>query len=61
MYEHCGTRQERSTLQLNGPGLRWLFARVIAPAPQPEPSNYLKSAMRDTSFLRSFSRCRRYV
>ena len=26
---HCGTRQERSTLLLNGPGLRRLFATLL--------------------------------
>jgi len=26
---HCGTRQERSTLQLNAPGLKWLFAMLL--------------------------------
>ena len=34
---------------------------VVAPAPQPEPANRLRSATRDLSFLRSDSRCRRYV
>ena len=34
---------------------------VVAPAPQPEPASRLKSATRDVSFLRSDSRCRRYV
>jgi len=34
---------------------------VFAPAPQPEPANRLRSATRDVSFLRSDSRCRRYV
>jgi len=28
-YEHCGTRQERSTLQLNSPGIGWLFATLL--------------------------------
>ena len=35
--------------------------RVVAPAPQPEPANHFRSATRDVSFLRSESRCRRYV
>jgi len=34
---------------------------VVAPAPQPEPASCLKSATRDVSFLRSDSRCHRYV
>ena len=32
-----------------------------APATQPEPASRLRSATRDVSFLRSDSRCRRYV
>jgi len=44
----------------------WARARVavrnvVAPAPQPEPARCLRSATRDVSFLRSDSRCRRYV
>jgi len=35
--------------------------RVVAPAPQPEPASRLRSSTRDVSFLRSDSRCRRYV
>jgi len=34
---------------------------VVAPAPQPEPAICLKSAMHDVKFLRSDSRCWRYV
>jgi len=34
---------------------------VVATAPQPEPASRFKSAMRDINFLRSDSRCRRYV
>jgi len=34
---------------------------VVAPAPQPETANRLKSAKRDVNFLRSDSRCRRCV
>jgi len=34
---------------------------IAAPAPQPEPANHFRSATRDVSFLRSVSRCRRYV
>jgi len=34
---------------------------VVAPALQPEPASRLRSATRDVSFLRSDSRCRRYV
>jgi len=34
---------------------------VAAPASQPEPASRLRSATRDVSFLRSDSRCRRYV
>jgi len=32
-YEHCGTKQERSTLQSNGPGLEWLFATLLLQRP----------------------------
>ena len=35
--------------------------KVVAPAPQPEPANHLRSATQDVSFLRSDSRCLRYV
>ena len=35
--------------------------RRVAPAHQPEPASRLRSATRDVSFLRSYSRCRRYV
>ena len=35
--------------------------RVVAPVPQPEPASHFRSATRDVSFLRSDSRCRRYV
>ena len=35
--------------------------RVVAPAPQPEAASSLTSATRDVSFLRSDSRCLRYV
>ena len=42
------------------PRFRWLFA-AVSPAPQPEPASRLKSATSDFSFLRSDSRCRRYV
>jgi len=34
---------------------------VVASAPQPEPASRFRSAMRDVSFLRSDSSCRRYV
>jgi len=37
------------------------FRRAVAPAPQPEAASRLRSATRDVSFLRSDSRCRRYV
>jgi len=40
---------------------RMAVRKVVAPAPQPEPANRLRSATRDVSFLRSDSRCRRYV
>ena len=40
---------------------RVAICRVVVPAPQPEPASHLKSATRDVSFLRSDSRCRRYV
>jgi len=32
-YKHCGTKQERSTLQLNAPGLGWLFATLLLQHP----------------------------
>jgi len=35
--------------------------RVVTAAPQPEPVSRLRSATRGVSFLRSDSRCRRYV
>jgi len=46
--------------------VEWTRARVtvrnvVAPAPQPEPASRLRSATRYVSFLRSDSRCRRYV
>ena len=34
---------------------------VIVPALQPEPASRLKSVTRDVSFVRSDSRCHRYV
>ena len=34
---------------------------IVAPAPQPEPAMRLKSTTRDVKFLRSDSRCQRYV
>ena len=33
--EHCGTRQEISTLLLNGPGLRWLLTTIFPQHPSP--------------------------
>ena len=46
--------------------VEWTRARVavhnvVAPAPQPEPESRLTSSTRDVSFLRSDSRCGRYV
>jgi len=38
-----------------------LACNVVPPAPQLEPASRLKSATRNVSFLRSDSRCRRYV
>jgi len=32
-YEHCGTREEHSTLRLNAPGLGWLFAEILPQNP----------------------------
>ena len=40
---------------------RLYIRRVGAPAPQPEPSNRLRSPMREVSFLWSDSMCRQYV
>jgi len=51
----------RSTLLLGGPGLKVHVRKVFAPAPQPELASRLKCATRDVNFLRSDSRCRRYV
>ena len=58
--QHCGTKQERSILQLNAPGLRWLFATLMLQHPN-QSQQAARSATRDVSFLRSDSRCRRYV
>jgi len=41
---------------LNGPRLGWLFATLLL---QPQPASLFKTVMRDVSFLRSDSRCRR--
>jgi len=40
---------------------RVAIRRVVASAPQPEPASRLRRAMRDVNFLRSDSRCRRYL
>jgi len=40
---------------------RVAICRVVAPAPQPDPASRLRSGTRDVSFLRSDSRCRRYM
>jgi len=40
---------------------RVAVSRVFAEAPQSEPANCLRNSTRDVSFLRSDSRCRRYV
>ena len=40
---------------------RAAIRRVLAPAAQPEPASRVMSATHDVSFLRSDSRCRRYV
>ena len=37
------------------------FRNVVVPAPQSERASRFKSATRDVNFLRSDSRCRRYV
>jgi len=58
--QHWGTKQERSILQLNAPGLRWLFATLMLQHPN-QSQQAARSATRDVSFLRSDSRCRRYV
>jgi len=44
--------QEPSTLLLNGPALRWLFAAlfVAASVTHPEPTSRLKRATRDVNF-----------
>ena len=40
----------------------WVAVRkVVTPAPQPQPASRLKSVTCDVGFLRSDSRCRRYV
>ena len=41
--------------------VRTAVRNVVAPAPQPDPASRLRSATRGVSFLRSDSRCRRYV
>jgi len=56
--EYSGTRQDHSTLLLNGPGLRWLFPTLLL---QPKPASCLKSAPHDISFLRIDSRGQQYV
>jgi len=33
-YEQCGTRQERSTLRLNAPGLGWLIPTLLLQHPK---------------------------
>ena len=43
---HWGTRQERSTLLLNGPGLRWLFATLLLQQPS-QRASHLKSRAHD--------------
>ena len=58
--EHCGNRQERSTLRLNVPRLRWLFAGSLLQHPT-GPASRLRSAKRDISFLWSDARCQRYL
>jgi len=40
---------------------RVAIRRVVATETQPAPASRLRSATRDVSFLRSDSRCRRYV
>ena len=58
--EHCGTKQEGSILQLNTPGLGWLFATLLLQHPN-QNHKTARSATRNVSFLRSDSRCRWYV
>jgi len=55
---------DRSVVQYSA--VEWTRAKVVirsvvAPAPQPEPANRLKSAKCDVNFLQSDSRCRQYV
>ena len=56
-YEHCSTKQERSTLQSNGSRLGWLFAPLLLQ----HPNQSQQAATRDVSFLWSDSRCWWYV
>jgi len=63
-YELCGAKQACSTVRLSSyrrTKARVAIRRVVAPAPQPEPASRLGSPPRVVSFLRSDSRCRRYV
>ena len=57
----CGTRQERSTLLLNGPGLMWLFAMLLhqLPARASKPPQACNDAI--VKFLQSDLRSWWYV
>jgi len=52
---------EHSTLRLNAPGLRWLFATLLLQHISQSQQAALRIATRDVNFLQSNSRCRRYV
>ena len=55
--EHCGTRQERSTLLMNGPGIRWLFATLLLQ----HPSQSQQAASRAQSVMSTFCEVSRGV
>ena len=58
MLEHQ-TGKKYSAVECTG--VRVAIRRVFAPTPQPESARCLRRATHVVSFLRSDSRCRRYV
>ena len=60
-YEHCGHQRGAQYSAVEWTRAKVAVRNVVDPAPQPETANRLRSATRDVSFLRSDSRCRRYV
>jgi len=59
--EHCGTKRECSTLLLNGPGIRWLFATLLFRHPSQSQQVASRVQGLDVNFLRSVARCRGYM